>query len=158
MENSANTIKEIESVVLDVVNRLCCTAELQSKIVLGENDTEKIIINISSSDAQLLIGHNGRNLIALEQISRVLVNKKRGEFVNFSLDVNDYRESRKRKLVEAASRAANKAKTTQTEVVFPPMTSFERRVIHNEVSQIEGVVTESRGEGRERHIVILPHN
>lgn len=155
MQSNAKKIKEIEAVVDEIISRACCTGEIQSKIVLGENDTEKIIVNIASPDAQLLIGNAGRNLIALEHLARIIANKQLEEQVNFSVDVNDYREGRKRKLENIAKNAAKKAKESQAEYELEPMTSYERRIIHKVVAE-QGLQTVSRGEGRDRHIVILP--
>ena len=69
-------------------------------------------------------------------------------------DLNYYRKERERLIAELARAAAKKATVTKEEVELPPMNSYERRLVHVEVSAHTELKTESRGEGRERRVVI----
>jgi spoIIIJ-associated protein len=99
------------------------------------------------------------NLAALQHLVRAVANKKLGQnFVNFIVDVNNYRANRLNLLKEMAlSFAKEVAENHQTETL-EPMSAYERRIIHVTLSDYPGVKTESQGEGEERRIVIKPAN
>jgi len=70
------------------------------------------------------------------------------------VDINYYRRERERLIVELAKAAAKKAMMTKGEVPLPAMNAYERRLVHMEISTHPDLKTESKGEGKERHIVI----
>jgi len=72
------------------------------------------------------------------------------------LDVNNYRRQREDLIVELAKAAARKVAATQTEISLPPMNAYERRLIHAELAERPDLKTESKGEGKERAVVIKP--
>lgn len=108
------------------------------------------------ADTPLLIGFHGQTLNALQTILRTLAFKKFNESPLILVEAGGYREQREEELRRRALEAADKARFLLKEVSFPAMSSYERRVIHVILSEEKGVKTESRGEGRERHIVVIP--
>jgi len=74
--------------------------------------------------------------------------------LSHAFDLNYYRKERERLIAELARAAAKKATITKKEVELPPMNSYERRLVHVEVATHPELETESRGEGRERRVVI----
>jgi spoIIIJ-associated protein len=72
------------------------------------------------------------------------------------VDVNNYRLERERLISELAQAAARKAVATKTEVELPPMNAYERRLVHTELATRPDIKTESRGEGKERRVVVQP--
>jgi spoIIIJ-associated protein len=85
-----------------------------------------------------------------------MVKNQLGEWVKVLLDVNNYRAEQKTRLETMAVSLANKAKETGKMVAMVPMSAYERRICHMAVADIEGISSESEGEGEERHIVIRP--
>jgi len=121
------------------------------------NEEDKLIeINLRLEESGVLIGTGGRNLEALEQILRVVINKKIGSEWRLFLDINNYRQNQEEELKEFARKMARQAILNHQEISLPPMTSRQRRVIHLELAFNSEVTTESIGEGKERHIVIKP--
>lgn len=108
------------------------------------------------ADTSLLIGFHGQTLNAIQTILRTLTFRNFDESPSILVEVGDYREQREEELRRRALEAADKARFLLKEVSFPAMSSYERRVIHVILSEEKGVKTESRGEGRERHIVVTP--
>jgi predicted RNA-binding protein Jag len=70
------------------------------------------------------------------------------------VDVNNYREERERIIIDLAKAAARRAVATNAEVELPPMNSYERRLIHAELATRPDIATESKGEGKDRHVTI----
>lgn len=119
-----------------------------------EGDEGQVLVGIKLDDPSRLIGAYGRNLSALQTVARLAVKKTFGDEVKVVVDVNDYRVEQKERLLRMAKSMADKVKATGQEVVMVPMSSYERRICHMAVAEVEGVVSESEGEGVERHVVI----
>jgi spoIIIJ-associated protein len=107
-------------------------------------------------DLPLLIGYHGQTLNALQVILGLLTFRKFGEFTPLLVEAGDYRKEREAELQRRALEAADKARFLLKEVSFPAMPPFERRIVHMTLTDESGVRTESRGEGRERHVVVIP--
>ncbi len=107
-------------------------------------------------DAGLLIGKDGEVLLSLEQLLKSIVNKQQTEFKHFTLDINNYRLQKEGYIREMAQKAGRHAMITKKEVFLPPMNSYERRLVHLELSINPDIATESIGQGLERRIVIKP--
>lgn len=110
----------------------------------------------SKEDSGLLIGWHGETMLALQHLLRLLIKKKLGEPVPFVVDVGDYRDRQAEGLKKTAEEACSKVARTQKPVILRPMPAFERRIIHMEVKNKDGVKSESIGEGEERRIMISP--
>ena len=140
------------------------TEEITGKMGLPANvsvkESEKrTLVDIEpkdEADTPLLIGFHGQTLNALQTILRTLAFKSFDESLSILVEAGGYREQREEELRRRALEAADKARFLLKEVSFPAMSSYERRVIHVILSEEKGVKTESRGEGRERHIVVTP--
>jgi spoIIIJ-associated protein len=107
-------------------------------------------------DSNYLIGKHGKNLAAFQHLCRVLIKKKTIEKISFSVDINDYRNGQRQTIIKIAREMAKKAMDDKKAVVLRPMSAFERRLVHIELEKIEGVKTESLGEGDDRKVVIKP--
>jgi len=107
-------------------------------------------------DSSFLIGFHGQTLNALQAVLGVMLMRQIGEFKPFSLEAGGYRQQREEELRRRALEAADKARFLLKEVSFPAMPSAERRIVHLTLQEEKGIWTESRGEGRERHVVVVP--
>ena len=115
-----------------------------------------VSVNIEE-DASRLIGQSGSNLNDLQRILRLLVSKQTPEPPLFLLDINGYREKREAFLKELAREIAEQVAKTKKSVMFQPMSSYERRIIHLELAERSDIVTESIGEEPERRVVVRPY-
>jgi spoIIIJ-associated protein len=117
-----------------------------------------LVLNIKTEFSNYLIGQHGINLQALQHIARILARKKIEDRVNFILDVNSYRQDKNNSIANLAKSMAEQAISEKRAVVLRPMSPYERRLVHLELSQNDQVKTESIGEGEDRRIVIKPIN
>lgn len=111
---------------------------------------------IYSNNDSLLIGKSGKNLEALQIVLRQIVNTETGINYRFFLDVSDYKEKNEHHLEALAKRLAREVATTKIEVKMDSMNSYERRIVHNVLTNNKKVYTESIGEEPNRCVVIKP--
>ena len=114
------------------------------------------ILDGDPDDMSLLIGRHGQTLDALQELARQVVGRRLDERIRVLVDVEDYRKRRASRVVEKAREAADQVLETGAERPLEPMDALERKIVHDAVAEIDGVRTESRGEGPDRHVVILP--
>lgn len=113
---------------------------------------------IDSSENPLLIGTKGHTLEALQTLIKNLIGSYTNDYIVVTLDIGSYRANRIHQLEILATKTAKSVAKTKIAVKLDPMNSFERRVIHEKLSDWRDVYTESEGEGEERAIVIKPKN
>ena len=122
--------------------------------VKTKEEVPKYII-FSDNDA-LLIGKNGKNLKALSILVSQHLNNEIGRNYKFVIDINEYKEKREKSLERLAKRIAREVRTTKVEAKLDSMNSYERRIIHNALTNYKGIYTESEGEEPNRCVVIKP--
>lgn len=118
-----------------------------------END--RAIVAIVGSDLQPLVGRNGETLDALQELTRLAVQQRTGERSRLMLDISGHREARRQQLRTLAEATARRVLESGEEVKLAPMNPFERKVVHDTVSAIDGVRSESEGEEPQRRVVVL---
>jgi spoIIIJ-associated protein len=123
--------------------------------VQSEFDGETLKLSVDTEDTGRLIGHRGETLSALQHIMSMSLQGQNHERLYVHIDVGGYKQARAERLVERAREAAEKVAETGEEVVLPPMSPAERRLVHMELREAAGVATESRGEGPRRRLVIV---
>ena len=104
----------------------------------------------------ILIGHEGKTLKALTTIIKQVVYNKVGEYPYLLLDVENYKAKQEKYLIRLAKNIAKEVGHTKVEVELEDMNSYERRIIHNALTDNKYVYTESTGVEPHRHIVIKP--
>jgi spoIIIJ-associated protein len=149
-------------VVRETVSELLERMNIKAKVSthLGEpdehSDSLPILVDITGEDLSILIGRRSETLNALQYISRLIVNKELGRNVNVILDVEGFRQRRDRQLRHLALRMADQAMKTGRRQLLEPMPANERRIIHMELRNHPGVITESQGEEPHRKVTIIP--
>ena len=121
-----------------------------------KQDGEAFRIDIEGDDLNYLIGYRGESLDALQYILSHAVYKDHGEWLPLSLDINGYRQNKLDKLEESVKGYVDRARFHQKEIRLPPLTPYERRYVHMLISDYIDVDSESRGEGRDRRLFIIP--
>lgn len=144
--------------IIETIKKLTGYMNLDCRIELTKPTDDKNFLLVSvytPEDAKFLIGRNGQNLKALEQVLKLMFMKNTEE-LSFTLDVNDYRKSRVTYLIDLAKQAVDRVRNTQKAEALLPMTSYERRVVHMELASCPDIMTESIGEDPYRRVVIKP--
>lgn len=158
MENQGEN-REIEKKLEDTVNELISKMGFQAEVSVQKSDEdgrETFICDLKTDESNFLIGQYGINLQSLQHIARVVVRKKLEDKINFVLDVNSYRKEKNDSVTKMAKSFADQALAEKRAVVMRPMSSYERRIVHLELSKDERIKTESIGEGEDRRVVIKP--
>jgi len=153
----------LKNITQEILGHLGFQAEIN--VFSNDKDPNLKVVSINSSEnISALIGKNGQNIKALEQIIKTLYYKKTSSSVNpeqapsptFMVDLNDYRQLRAKQVVARAAEAANRVRISKKAEALLPMSSYERRLIHIELASYPDLETESIGEEPKRRVVIRP--
>ncbi len=150
MENATNKVKYSMEFIKSVIGQFY-TGEYTFKIYKTQTG---YIIKIAGEDAGCLIGRKGETMEALSYLTSLAANRFEDSDEKISVDVADYRQKREKDLQQMAKKMAAKVVKTGRFYSFEPMNPYERRIIHATVGTIEGVRSESKGEGSQRRVVI----
>jgi len=137
----------------DYLERLLDIVDYDGDIDLDvEND--RAIVAVVGTGLTPLVGPQGATLDALQELTRLAVLQQTGVRSRLMLDVGGYRAQRRTELLEVAKDAAERVAATGTPVRLAPMNPFERKVVHDAIAELDGVVSESEGEEPERRVVV----
>ena len=123
-----------------------------SSVDVSETEDE-LLVTCSGGDLGLVIGKHGQTIDALQQIANAAI--RGSERKSVTIDAAGYRDRRRATLESIALRAAEQAARGER-VPLEPMTPVERKVVHERLKDVEGVVTASEGTEPNRHVVVLP--
>ena len=115
---------------------------------------EATIIRLDGEKLGALIGRRGETMESLSYLASLVANRLEGDYIKLGLDVAGYRDKRESDLSALAQRIGAKVRKTGRSFAMEPMNPYERRIIHSAISKMEGVRSESKGEGRDRRVVI----
>ena len=147
----SDVIEYIKELVKDITTLMGLNINMEVK-----KREESLNITIYADNNAVLIGKNARTLNALNTIIRQSVYKEIGENFKFVLDVSEYKQKREWNLEKMAKQIAREVAKTKVEAKLDPMNSYERRIIHNTLTNNKKVYTESSGEEPNRYVVIQP--
>jgi spoIIIJ-associated protein len=152
LDEQASVAKDF---LVGLIRELNLTADID--IVVPDEDT--VEVNLDGEDLGVLIGPKGTTLLALQDLTRTVVQRKTSASNGRLLvDVGGYRHKRKAALERFARQLAEEVNATRTRKVLEPMNAADRKVVHDAVTDIDGVMTASEGEEPNRRVVILPAN
>lgn len=126
----------------------------ESPIDEYEGDEGELILDVTAPDLAVLIGRHGRTLESLQTIFSLLVSRKLGFRYPVAVDVEGYKSRRHDKVISMAHSAASRAVRQHSTVSLPPMSAYERRLVHIALRDNDRVDTHSEGAEPERRVVI----
>lgn len=148
-------VKNQDKIVSYLQNIVIAMGYPDATVEFSEDGNRHFTLNIKTEEnTSLIIGKRGSTLNSLQFLVNNYAKKFSSHFFRIEVDCDDYRESRKKTLEELALNLAKKSKKTGRSVELEPMTSVERKIIHNALTGIKNVETESRGEEPYRYLVI----
>ena len=145
----SDAIEFAQEYLVNAISSFGITATTKASL---SDDIIKITIN--SDHNSILIGKNGRTLQALNELTKLAVSTRFKKRYRVLLDIADYKGDKYKRVIHMAKRTAYEVQKTHVDAELDPMTADERRVVHNALSRIRNISTESTGEGKKRHIVI----
>jgi spoIIIJ-associated protein len=151
VEDQAATVKTF---IEGVVDRFGVTATTTTRI-----EDNYIFVEVEGEDLGLLIGQRGATLEALQELARTVIQHRSDEQTGrVILDVAGFRAKRSAALAEFVQRVADEVKSTDVAQALEPMTAADRKIVHDTVNVIDGVVTTSEGVDPRRYVVIRPES
>lgn len=154
-----NDIKIIEKTVEEFFNKMTISvSKIEAEIYNSDDEKdeqkEAVKVNVFLQEPQVLIGQGGQTLFETQRILRMILNKKLGKIFYLDLDINEYKNKKVEYLKSLAKDLADQVILNKETKTLFPMPSYERRILHKELSKRTDIVSESQGEGLDRHIVI----
>lgn len=154
--NEQPTVTQLEEegeIAADYIEELLDITDLDGDIEIDTRGGRAYVSVKSSEDTNLRLLSRPDTVAALQELTRIAVQTKTGGFSRLILDVGGSREARVAELTVLVDKAIERIEGGAASAALPPMSSYERKLVHDVVSD-RGFVSESEGEGRDRHTVI----
>ncbi|MEO9330267.1 Jag family protein [Gordonia aurantiaca] len=120
-------------------------------------DGDRAVVSIDGGDdLTKLVGRKGEVLDALQELTRLAVQQVTGERSRLMLDISRWRADRRERLARLGREVAERVRDSGEREALDPMTPFERKIVHDAVAAVEGVISESEGAEPKRRVVVLP--
>lgn len=150
-------LEQQAGIAKDFLDQLTAEFGLQATVTVNQTDDETVELQLTGSDLGILIGPKGATLLAVQNLTRTVVfNETGANNGHINVDVGGYRQKRSEALIRFATQVANNVKQTGKRTAMEPMSSVDRKVVHDTIAQIDGVSTISEGEEPRRRVVVLP--
>lgn len=147
--------KTDQKTIEDTAEKMLSLLGIEGEVNLSEDmENSAVKVDIEANDAAVLIGRHGETVDAFQLLLNQIYYRTSGEWKRILVDVGDYRARQNEHLQKMAIEAAAIVKETGKPQTIFDLPASDRRVIHMALADNPDVVTESEGEGRERHIVI----
>jgi spoIIIJ-associated protein len=128
----------------------------EATVELQREDTD-LEVTVNGSELGLMVGHGGRTLVAIQDLVRVAAQRRLGDHdTHLRVDIAKYRERRRASLEAFAKQIAERVKESGRAVAVDPMSSADRKVLHDVLAEIEGVSSRSEGEDPDRRVLVSP--
>lgn len=152
-ESAAKGLEEEGDIAADYLEELLDIFDLDGDIDIDVRQGRAHLEVTANGDSNLNLISDPETVEALQELTRLAVQVKTNNFSRLILDVGGSRQARVDELTRIVTKLIAKVKDTGEAVHMKPMSSYERKIVHDVISEA-GLVSESEGEGRERHIVI----
>lgn len=154
-ELSDDELDQIADVALTVVRNILAQFDAENApIDEYEGDEGELILDVTAPDLAVLIGRHGRTLESLQTMVSLIVSRQLGFRYPVVIDIEGYKSRRNEKVATMARSAATRAIRQHTSVKLPPMSAYERRLVHIALRDNDAVDTHSEGVDPERRVVI----
>jgi spoIIIJ-associated protein len=146
-------LEEEGDIAADYIEELLDIADLDGDIEIDARSGRAYVSVTSSEDTNLRVLSRPDTVTALQELTRIAVQNKTGAFSRLILDIGGSREARAAELSNLVHTAVERIEAGAESAALPPMSSYERKLVHDVVAE-RGFVSQSSGEGRDRHTVI----
>jgi spoIIIJ-associated protein len=145
------------AVAVDFLTKLTAEFGVHATVNVARPDEDTVEVQLTGPDLGILIGPKGQTLVAVQNLTRTVVfNETGGNNGHINVDISGYRQKRTEALIRFAEQAANHVKTSGQRTALEPMSSIDRKIVHDTIANIDGVSTISEGEEPRRRVVVLP--
>ena len=137
----------------EFVEGLLASMQLEADVSTRLED-DRAVVDVTGDDLGVLIGRRGQTLDALQEVTRTAVQRRLRSRVRLLVDVEGYRSRRRDSLTEYARSMARRAMERGTEIELEPMNAYERKLVHDAVTEIDGASSYSEGEEPNRKVIV----
>ena len=125
-------------------------------VYFDDSDNNYIFVSLKTDDPRAIIGQGGMTLSAINYLVSKMIEKEAAEitFPEIVVDVDNFRRKKIDNLRTTAHMMAERAKYFKSDIEVDPMPAYERKIVHTYLQNSKNIKTESKGEGRERRIII----
>jgi spoIIIJ-associated protein len=152
-EPALSLLEQEGEVAADYVEELLDVCDLDGDLVIDARNGRAYVTVTANQEGDLIALSQPDVVAALQELTRIAVQNQTGEFSRLILDIGGSREERAKELAALVNAAIARLEGGSTAAALPHMSSYERKLVHDLVAE-RGYVSESQGEGRERHTVI----
>jgi spoIIIJ-associated protein len=152
-DRSLAQLEQEGDIAADYIEELLDICDLDGDIDIDARNGRAYVSVNAGAGANINVLSKSETVSALQELTRLAVQTKTGVFSRLILDIGGSRDQRRTELAELVGRAIERIESGSAEAAMPPMSSYERKLVHDLVSE-RGFHSESRGEGSERHTVI----
>jgi spoIIIJ-associated protein len=142
-------------IAADYLEGLLDIADLDGDLDM-DVEGERAVVSVVGVSLTQLVGDKGEVLEALQELTRLAVHRRTGVRSRLMLDISSWRANRREELMALGKRTAEQVRASGESVKLDPMTPFERKAVHDAVTEMDGVRSESEGEEPRRSIVVHP--
>ena len=146
------TLQTIKETVEEFFQKM--TFEVEVDLMPADNET--IPVDLKTDEPQILIGEGGQTLNEIQRLLKAILKRKISEPFFLNLDINGYKKKKTEYLKDLAQSLADEVFLSKKEKILPPMSAYERRIIHLELAGRSDIMTESIGQEPERKIILKP--
>ncbi len=154
-KDSVKALEEEGDIAADYLEELLDIFDLDGDIDIDVRQGRAYLEITANQDSNLRVISEPETVEALQELTRLAVQVKTNSFSRLILDVGGSRQARVDELTRIVNKLIAKVKDNGEAIPMKPMSSYERKIVHDIISEA-GLVSESEGEGRDRHIVIKP--
>jgi spoIIIJ-associated protein len=146
---------ELAAQLRDLLTHVTAAFGLRCRIDIDESD-ESLTAVCTAADLGLLIGRRGQTIDAVQTLANAILHQDEASRKQVVVDAAGYRDRRRRTVEALAVRSAEEALRTGEPVPLEPMSSIERRLVHERLKEYDGVETSSDGNEPDRYVVVRP--
>ena len=152
----AAELRQEADIAADYLERLLDLLDYDGEFDLDAANDRALVTVVDGPQLSTLVGSRGTVLDALQELTRRAVERQTGERSRLMLDIDGYREGRRRELTDLGLKTAERVASDGVPATLEPMNPFERKMVHDAVATVAGVTSESTGEEPQRCVVVLP--
>jgi spoIIIJ-associated protein len=150
-DKEAGGLEKIKRILKKSIELICLGEEVKIDM-----DSKELKLSVHGEDLGIAIGRDGKNMQALEYIINLISRRKKLVDRKVTIDIKDYRKKRIEKIKKTAIYMAKKAINEGRKIALKPMGAYERKIIHNVLSEFKNVTTRSIYDEPNRRIIIYP--
>ena len=151
----AYCMKTVENFISNYLTTILNDMQFENEVTVSQNAEGRIMVDLNTSNNSILIGKGGVILRAINILVKTAVSNTFKKRIEISIDINGYKQDRYKKVSSMAIRLGRSVQRNRVDVKLDPMPGDERKIIHQTLTNMNYVRTESFGEGRNRYLTII---